>query len=264
MSNIELNSFLTKFHQLKNAGFTAHLDLHAHHGECWVGLRAQLGQAGQQPPHHRHQQQRPGLRRSPAYARRQERRQAARQQAAAAVPASEDLAAEARANEENEDNTVTEKVAAKTAENVVEKPSESPTPSEETPPPPEKVIALIDNRDARIMPRDSPGPKWWCDILNGNTKIHGNTKLILSKELQESLYYSEEVMTHSLFIRNLWISMRQLPLNFECFDPAGSAMMTAVFGTDIVKWTSLCDFLAPHLYFHSSRIGVFNGKKLEA
>ena len=90
MFNIELKSFMTKFHQLKNAGFTAHLDLHAHQGECWVGLRAQLGQAGQQPPHHR-QQQRPGLRRSPAYARRQERRQAARQaQAAAAVPASED------------------------------------------------------------------------------------------------------------------------------------------------------------------------------
>ena len=100
MSSIELKSFLTKFHQLKNAGFTAHLDLHAHHGECWVGLRAQLGQAGQQPPRH-HPQQRPRLRRSPAYARRQERRQAARQpQAAAAVPASEDPAAEVGANEE--------------------------------------------------------------------------------------------------------------------------------------------------------------------
>ena len=113
------------------------------------------------------------------------------------------------------------------------------------------------------MPRDWPGPKWWCDILGTFKEIHGNTKFILSKELQESLYYSEEVMTHSLFIRNLWISMRTLPLNFECFDPAGSAM-TAVFGTDIVKWTSLCDYLSPHLYLHSSRIGVFNGKMLEA
>ena len=101
MFNTELKSFVIKFHQLRNAGFTAHLDLHAHHGQCWVGLRAQLGQAGQQPPHHRHQQ-RPRLRRSPANARRQERRQAARQQAAAAVPASEVPAAEARANEENE------------------------------------------------------------------------------------------------------------------------------------------------------------------
>ena len=132
MSNIELKSFLTKFHQLKNAGFTAHLDLHAHNGHCWVGLRAQLGQAGQQPPHQRHQQK-PRLRQSPAYARRQERRQAARQQAAAAVPASEVPAAEARANEENEGDTVTEEEAAETPENVVsteevEKPSESPRP----------------------------------------------------------------------------------------------------------------------------------------
>ena len=44
MFNTELQSFVIKFHQLQNAGFTAHLDLHAPHGECWVGLRAQLGQ----------------------------------------------------------------------------------------------------------------------------------------------------------------------------------------------------------------------------
>ena len=249
MSNIELKSFLTKFHQLKNAGFTAHLDLHAHHGQCWVGLRAQLGQAGQQPPRH-HPQQRPRLRRSPAYARRQERRQAARQQAAAAVPASEVPAAEARANEENEGDTVTEEEAAETPENVVsteevENPSKSPPP-------------LIDNPDARIMPNgDWPGPKWWCDVLGTFKEIHGNTKLILSKELQTSLYWPDQVMTHSLFIRKLWTSMKMLPLNYECFDPAGSAM-TTVFGTDVVKWTSLRDYLAPHLYLHSSRIGVFN------
>ena len=129
MSNTELKSFLTKFYQLKNAGYTAHLDLHAHSGQCWVGLRAQLGQAGQQPPHHR-QQQRPRLRRSPAYARRQERRQAARQQAAAAVPASEVPAAEARGDEENEENIVTEEVCDQNVVSTeeVEKPNESPRP----------------------------------------------------------------------------------------------------------------------------------------
>ena len=120
MYNTELQSFVIKFHQLKNAGFTAHLDLHAHNGHCWVGLRAQLGQAGQQPTHHRHQQQRPGLRRSPAYARRQERRQAARQQAAAADPASDVPAEEVGANEENADMSVTEEVAEPiVAENAV-------------------------------------------------------------------------------------------------------------------------------------------------
>ena len=108
---------------------------------------------------------------------------------------------------------------------------------------------------------DWPGPKWWCDVLG--IKLHGNTKLILSKKLQESLVWPENVMTASLFIRKLWNSMKTLPLNYEHFDPAGSAM-TAVFGTDVVKWTSLREYLAPHLYLHSSRIGVFNGKMLEA
>ena len=113
---------------------------------------------------------------------------------------------------------------------------------------------------------DWPGPKWWCDelgIFKEPSKIHGNTKFIISKELQESIYWPEAVICASSFTRKLWTSMKTLPLNYECFDPAGSAM-TAVFGTDVVKWTSLRDYLAPHLYFNSSRIGVFNGKKLEA
>ena len=115
---------------------------------------------------------------------------------------------------------------------------------------------MIDNPDARTMPTpDWPGPKWWCDVLG--IKLHGNTKLILSRELQESLIWPENVMTASLFIRKLWTSMKTLPLNYECFDPAGSAM-TTVFGTDVVKWTSLRDYLALHVFFHSSRIGVFN------
>ena len=155
--NIELKSFMTKFHQLKNAGFTAHLDLHAHHGQCWVGLRAQLGQAGQQPPHH-HQQQRPGLRRSPAYARRQERRQAARQsQAAAAVPDSE-VPAEVGANEDND--TAAEEVAETIAENVasteeVEKPSDSPPPPTEVnecPPLPEEVTESSSPPEEDVIP----------------------------------------------------------------------------------------------------------------
>ena len=81
MCDTELKSFVTKFHQLRNAGFDAHLNLHARGGGYFVGLCVQLHQAGQQP----HQQQKQGLRRSPAYYRRQEKRRAARQ-AAARVP----------------------------------------------------------------------------------------------------------------------------------------------------------------------------------
>ena len=68
-----MDNFVKKFHQLWKAGVTAHLDLDAHAGRAWVGLRVQLGEvpAGQvhRPPH-RH--------RGPAYQRRQEKRKAAR------------------------------------------------------------------------------------------------------------------------------------------------------------------------------------------
>ena len=80
MFDTELNSFVVKFQQLRSAGRNAHLDLHSEGGQCFVSLRVQLGEAGQQP-HHRHQQVRRGLRRSPAYHRRQVRRKAAREAA---------------------------------------------------------------------------------------------------------------------------------------------------------------------------------------
>ena len=83
MFDVELNSFIVKFHQLRSAGRYAHLDLHCEGGQSFVSLRVQLGEAGQQPHHRHHQQVRRGLRRSPAYHRRQERRKAARQAAEA-------------------------------------------------------------------------------------------------------------------------------------------------------------------------------------
>ena len=96
MCDTELKSFVTKFHQLRNAGFDAHLNLHARGGGYFVGLCVQLHQAGQQP----HQQQKQGLRRSPAYHRRQARRRAARQ-AAASVPGATAAEAEVQGEEEH-------------------------------------------------------------------------------------------------------------------------------------------------------------------
>ena len=96
-TNTELRSFVAKFHQLRRAGFEAHLNLHARGGRYWVGLCAQLGEAEQQP-HHLPHQQRPRLRRSPAYARRKERREAARQEAAKA--SNSDVQAEEARTEE--------------------------------------------------------------------------------------------------------------------------------------------------------------------
>ena len=95
-TNTELQSFVTKFHELRRAGLEAHLNLHARGGRYWVGLCAQLGEAEQQP------QQKPRLRRSPAYARRQERRRAAREAAAEAIPTSDVPAEEAKTDDDME------------------------------------------------------------------------------------------------------------------------------------------------------------------
>ena len=77
----ELDSFVYKFHQLWKAGLTVHLDVDAHAGKAWVGLRVQLGHVPG-PAHHQvypsHSKTSHHPRRGPAYQRRQERRQAAR------------------------------------------------------------------------------------------------------------------------------------------------------------------------------------------
>ena len=77
----ELDRFVFKFHQLWKAGLTAHLDVDAHAGKAWVGLRVQLGHVPG-PAHHQvypsHSKTSHHPRRGPAYQRRQERRQAAR------------------------------------------------------------------------------------------------------------------------------------------------------------------------------------------
>ena len=307
---------------LKNAGFTAHLDLHAHNGHCWVGIRAQLGQAGQQPPHHRHQQ-RPGLRRSPAYARRQERRQAARQQAAAAVPASEVSAAEAAADEVDAE-TATEEVAEEIAENAVTteevEPSESPPPAEdsnESSPPPEEVtesspppedvpkttqevnpkfvveevaqnvanetlfrseervsvsLYLAGERFAEyseIMKpdRNKPAPFWFCEDLGTLKNHHGNAKFFISEQVRAFIgHHSHNVLTHTQFLSRLWSVMSWYPLNDEEFIPMPAFLDT--FGRELVmsqgypvKWTKLRIIMQDHVYFNSSLVGVFSGRR---
>ena len=62
MKMSELQNFVNKFHQLRQAGFTAHLDRDAHAGQAWVCLHLMP-----EPKH-----------RSPSYLKRQERRKATR------------------------------------------------------------------------------------------------------------------------------------------------------------------------------------------
>ena len=93
MFDVELNSFLVKFHPLRKSGATAHLDVDTHAGQAWVGLRVMLGPLQHQPVQ-RH--------RSPSYFRRQERRRAARQSS----EESDKVVAEKVATDSKEENAV--------------------------------------------------------------------------------------------------------------------------------------------------------------
>ena len=67
MSKSELQNFVNKFHQLRQAGYTAHLNVDAKAGQSWVSLCVMLGSGPVKRPKHR----------SPSYLQRQERRKAA-------------------------------------------------------------------------------------------------------------------------------------------------------------------------------------------
>ena len=83
MFDEELSSFVSKFHQLRRAGLTAHLDVDTCAGKAWVGLRVML-----EPVQHPHSWDQNLRRRSPSYFRRQERRKAARAAADGQAPSS--------------------------------------------------------------------------------------------------------------------------------------------------------------------------------
>ena len=89
MFRSELDSFICKFLQLREAGMIAHLDVDTHAGQAWVGLRVMLGSVQNQQ---QSQQRSSSRNRSPSYFRRQERRRAEKQ-------ASEIVAEEAKSSE---------------------------------------------------------------------------------------------------------------------------------------------------------------------
>ena len=104
----ELETFVQKFHQLWSAGHSAHLDLEAHAGRAWVGLRVQLGHAPGILHPQPHPQPFPKVHKqkdSPSCPRCRARRAAARQASSEGV-----------VNEETE----TEKVTNEDAEKVKE------------------------------------------------------------------------------------------------------------------------------------------------
>ena len=121
MAVSELESFVGKFRQLWNAGFTAHLDLDTHAGNAWVGLRVQLGHDihGHGPLHNR----RSSPKVSPSRLRRRARRLAARNAEKNVNEATEEVVSHSEAVIESTENTVETEIVENTIilENEVEK-----------------------------------------------------------------------------------------------------------------------------------------------
>ena len=110
----ELDTFVKKFHQLWNDGYTAHLDLDTQAGNAWVGLRVQLGQVPGPPHHwqvHPYPQEVHRNRESPSRQRRRARRAAAKtantNESDAVEPA---VVVEASSTEKKKEEVVIEKV----------------------------------------------------------------------------------------------------------------------------------------------------------
>ena len=101
MSSSEIQSFINKFHQLRRAGLTAHLDLDTHAGKAWMGLRIVIS------PDQKLQKFR-----NPSYFRRQERRKAAAKAAEASEKPSDVNAEEALAKEVDEPESSAEEALA--------------------------------------------------------------------------------------------------------------------------------------------------------
>ena len=109
------------------------------------------------------------------------------------------------------------------------------------------------------VPSGYPAPEWFCDLL-GTRQHHGNVKFLMTKELQTMLgHHADYVITHYQFVRMLWAYMSALPLNKDEFIPIDRCV--PVFGSGVKKWSDIKKYLGEHVYFRSTRVGVFSGKK---
>ena len=115
--------------------------------------------------------------------------------------------------------------------------------------------------EAREHPRDWPAPRWFCDAIGTYRNFHGNTKLLISDQLNKCIAHHATMIIHSKFTRQLWIHMSYLPLNKDCFDPVDTPF-ERIFGSELVKWTDVRAYLQDHVYFNSTLVGVFSGKKM--
>ena len=115
--------------------------------------------------------------------------------------------------------------------------------------------------------RNLPAPSWFCTDLGTLAKHHGNTKFFISEQVRKFIFHhSHNVLTHTQFLARLWSVMSYYPLNDEEFIPMPAFLDT--FGKKFVmsqgyptKWTKLRIILQDHVYFNSSLVGVFSGRR---
>ena len=229
-TNTELRSFVAKFHQMRRAGYEAHLNLHARGGRYWVGLCAQLGEAEQQP-HHLPHQQRPRLRRSPAYARRQERRRAAREAAAKVIPTSDVPAEEAKTNDDMETSSTAEV---------------------DSPPPPQS---------------ETEPPSWFVEIFKTKNKLHGNVKVVVSDPLLRILRPGKELQrgekfSHVQIVKGLWNYINVKGVYSPGSDYfATDEELTEIFHSEQVQFSELMKRFQHHVC-HSGH-SIYSGYPME-
>ena len=120
---------------------------------------------------------------------------------------------------------------------------------------------IIDTYPSSIMkvPSGYPAPEWFCDLL-GTRQHHGNVKFLITPALQTMLgHHADYVITHYQFVRRLWAYMSALPLNKDEFIPIDRCV--PVFGSGVKKWSEIKKYLRYHVFFKSSRVGVFSNNK---
>ena len=91
----------------------------------------------------------------------------------------------------------------------------------------------------------------WCCV----SVLKSDPKIPKSRDRRQNL-----VATNYQFARRLWAYMSHFPINANEFIP--SDRFAAVFGSGVKKWDDLRSLLSDHVFFNSSYVGVFSGKKL--
>ena len=199
----ELHSFIQKFNNLWNAGFTAHLDIDSHDGFAWIGLHLQLGQQpALHPEHHQVGPRNPQKSRNKNNPSRQRRR--ATRKAERAAKAAEDIAIiEVREVDEVHSEYVqnpTNNLAEVTTD--VDKEAKNNINKDEVNEVSDK--SLIENNNAddnldQVSTNDQPNTN--LTISNFRSLLFANSNTLLerrSQERKEDMERFEELMKQSL------------------------------------------------------------------